>query len=285
MQFGLHVSIAGSVASAPINAHEAKCECFQMFSRSPRGGPAPVLTNDVVTTFKNNCERFGLTGSYIHTPYYINFASANSRIRYGSINIIREELERASLLGVTYVMTHLGSAKDIGEKAALKQVAEGLQKALDGYKGSATLLLENSAGAGKVIGDNFEDLSFLLKQLASSPARQPSMQTGICFDTCHAFTSGYDLRTPAAVKKTLDAFNTTIGIEHLKLIHANDSMAGLGEHKDRHEHIGVGKIGIGGFRALVNHPKLKEVNMVLETPHDGKEIDDLATLRKLRAEK
>ena len=280
MQFGLHVSIAGSVASAPINAHEAKCECFQMFSRSPRGGPAPVLTNDVVTAFKSNSERFGLAGSYIHTPYYINFASANSRIRYGSINIIKEELERASLLGVTYVMTHLGSAKDIGEKAALKQVAEGLQKALDGYRGTAALLLENSAGAGKVIGDNFEDLSFLLKQLANSPT-----QTGICFDTCHAFTSGYDLRTPTAVKKTLDTFNITIGIEHLKLIHPNDSMAGLGEHKDRHEHIGLGKIGIEGFRTLINHPKLKEVNMVLETPHDGKEIDDLATLKKLRAEK
>ncbi len=270
----MHVSIAGSIANAPTNAHEAKCECFQMFSRSPQGGPAPKLTKELVAQFKANMKMCGLHDAAIHTPYYINLASTNDRIRLNSVRIIREELERASILGVQYVMTHLGSAKEQDEKEALQAVADGLDKILKGYAGSAMLLLENSAGAGKVIGDIFEDLSFLLKKL---PKR-----TGICFDTCHAFASGYDLRTAGAVEKTLKQFDDTVGIERLKLIHVNDSKGEVGDHKDRHEHIGEGKIGIEGFRALIDHPKLARVNMLLETPHDGKEADDIGILKKLR---
>ncbi len=279
MRFGLHVSIAGSIANSPMNAHEKGAECFQIFSRSPQGGPAPKLTTELVAEYRENCKKYSLADVAIHTPYYINLASLNDRIRNSSVKIIREELERASILRVQHVMTHLGSAKDQDEKKAVKTVGGGLKKILEGYKGTAILLLENSAGAGKVVGDTFDELAFLLKYLAVD--RSPST-VGICFDTCHAFTSGYDLRTAAAVKKTLKSFDDIIGLERLKLIHANDSMAGLGEHRDRHEHIGLGKIGVEGFRALVDHPKLKNVNMILETPHDGKELNDLATLKKLR---
>ncbi|MFC1687222.1 deoxyribonuclease IV [Patescibacteria group bacterium] len=279
MLFGMHVSIAGSIALAPQNAHNSQCECFQMFSRSPRGGPAPKLTQSLIDEFKSTCKKHGFEKYYIHTPYYINLASANNRIRFGSIEVIREELERGSLLGVEYVMTHLGSAKDLGDTAALKQVGEGLKKILAGYKGNSILLLENSAGAGKVVGDTFKDLNFLLKQTKLTTSKP---QAAVCFDTCHAFASGYDLRSKKEVQHTLGQFDQHIGLEYLKLIHANDSQAGLGEHKDRHEHLGMGNIGLNGFRALVNHPKLKKVDMVLETPKDGKEADDLGILKKLR---
>ena len=279
MLVGLHVSIAGSIANAPENAHQARCECFQMFSRSPQGGPAPKITDELMKGFGALREKYNLQQAAIHTPYYINLASTNNRIKYGSITVIRDELERASQLGVEYVMTHLGSAKEMDEKAALKQVAEGLKKILDGYKGTATLLLENSAGAGKVIGDTFEDLAFLLSKLNTHRSK---LTTGICFDTCHAFASGYDLRTLSAVQKTLKQFDATVGLDRLKLIHANDSKGEMGDHKDRHEHIGMGKIGEEGFRALIHHPALNKVNMILETPHDGKEADDIATLKRLR---
>lgn len=279
MLFGLHVSIAGSIALAPENAYQAKCECFQMFTRSPQGGPAPKITDELVKEFTDLRKKYYLQQAAVHSPYYINLASTNNRIKHGSITVIRDELERASRLGVEYVMTHLGSAKEIDEQLALKQVAEGLKKILDGYTGSAVLLLENSAGAGKVIGDTFEDLAFLLSKLKTHYSK---LTTGICFDTCHAFASGYDLRTKSAVQKTLKQFDDTIGLEQLRLIHTNDSKGDLGDHKDRHEHIGIGKIGKQGFAALIDYPALKNVNMILETPHDGKEIDDIATLKRLR---
>lgn len=274
MHFGLHVSIAGSIANAPFNAFEKGAECFQIFSRSPQGGPAPKLSKEIVAEFQAKQTEYHLLESAIHTPYYINLASLNEKIRISSIRIIREELERATLLGVQHVMTHLGSAKDQDAHAATRAVAEGLKKILKGYTGSAALLLENSAGAGKVVGDTFEEISFLLKGLPKT--------TGVCLDTCHVFTSGYDLRTAGAVNKTLKTFDDTIGIKRLQLIHANDSMADIGEHKDRHEHIGKGKIGLEGFRALVRHPLLQKVNMILETRHDGQELVDISTLKKLR---
>lgn len=277
MLLGLHVSAAGGVQNAPVNAKKAGGEVFQMFSRPPQGGKAAPITPAVATAFRKAMKENGQAEAYIHTPYYINLASANNRIRYGSISVIREELERGSALGCAYIMTHLGSASAVGEAKGLKMVSEGLQKILDGYKGSCGLLLEMSAGSGAVIGDTFEDLKVLLSTVSS---RHSSV--GICLDTCHAFASGYDLRDKAAVDKTFEQFDRTIGHERLKLIHANDSAAGLGEHKDRHAHIGHGKIGLEGFRAIVGHPQLKRVNLVLETPHDGKEVNDLKTLKRLR---
>ncbi len=275
MLFGAHVSIAGGIFNAPLNAADGGMECFQMFSRSPRGGKATPITQDIVTQFQDNCTQHKLEHSYIHTPYYINFASSNNRIRHGSISVVREELERASQLGVDAVMTHLGSAKDVGMDKAMDMTIKGLQKALDGYKGSAQFLIENAAGAGQVIGAAFEDIGRIIEALKGH-------DVGVCFDTCHAFASGYDLRTPAAVNATLKAFDKAIGLKKLALVHANDSKGDLNSHLDRHEHIGKGNIGMKGWRALVGHPKLKQVNFILETPPGGAQDNDLKTLRKLR---
>ncbi|MFA6908742.1 MAG: deoxyribonuclease IV [Patescibacteria group bacterium] len=279
MRFGLHVSIAGSIANAPTRAHDAGAECFQIFSRSPQGGPAPKITDELIVEFQKKQQEYGLTHAAIHTPYYINLASAKPALRASSVRIIREELERASMLGVQHVMTHLGSAHDQDEKIALNHVAEGIGHILKGYTGSAILLLENAAGAGKVVGDTFEELNILLE---SADTTKSHTKAGICFDTCHAFASGHDLRTPESVLNTLAEFDKKVGLDRLLLIHANDSMGDLGDHKDRHEHIGYGKIGREGFNALVSHPKLHNVNMILETRHDGKEIEDLALLKSLR---
>lgn len=273
MLLGAHVSIAGGLTNAPRNAHQFGCEVFQMFSRSPQGGPAPDITQDVVRKFRAACDENEQAAWYIHTPYYINLASNQDRIRKASIRIIREELERGSLLGAASVMTHLGSAKDMGEGQALAVVIDGLRAILDGYRGSSELLLEISAGAGMVIGDTFEELSTILKAL--------NFQCGVCFDTQHAFASGYDIRTPSAVAATMRTFNDVIGLEHLKLSHCNDSKVGLGERKDRHEHIGKGHISEEGFRSLFAHPAMQKINFVLETEPGGA-ADDLALLKHIR---
>jgi deoxyribonuclease-4 len=277
MKIGAHVSISGGIQNAPLNAAKQGCECFQFFSRSPRGGGVKDLTEKQIAEFKANCKKHKLFDYYIHTPYYINLASTNNRIKHGSINACREELERGTQLGVKYVMTHLGSAGERTQKDALKETVRSIDRILDGYTGTTKFLIEMSAGAGKIMGDTFDEIAFILKNIKSK-------DVGVCFDTAHAFASGYDLRTKTAVNKTLTDFNKTIGLDKLKLVHVNDSKVEFGSHKDRHEHLGKGFIGIDGFKALIKHPKLQQINFVIETPkeNDKSDLKNLGILKKFR---
>ena len=275
-KIGAHVSAAGDISLAPERALEESCECFQFFSRPPQGGPAKAITAAQAEKFKAVCNEHGLE-SYIHTPYYINLASERSNIYYGSITAIRDELERGSLLGVRCVMAHMGSAKDLGEKAGVKKVIEGLLAILKDYKGTTELILENSAGAGMIIGDSFEELAAIVNS-----AKLKKYDLGICFDTCHGFASGYDLRDTKAVAATFKKFDAVIGKDKLRLIHANDSLGALDSRKDRHAHIGEGEIGKGGFDAIVALAKKRRVNMILETPHDEKLEADIRLLKSMR---
>ncbi len=282
MNFGAHISIAGGIEKAPERAHETGCECFQMFSRSPHGGKSLELTKDAINNFKNNCQKYNLENYYIHTPYYINLASANSRIYYGSIAAIKKEMETANLLGAKGVVTHLGSAKELGEKEAREKLVRGLVEVFNPsgppYQGGTTLLLEITAGAGNIMGDSFEEIAYFIKEAEKEISKN---KLGVCFDTAHAFASGYDLRNKKAVQKTFDDFDKIIGIKRLKLIHCNDSKVDLNSHLDRHENIGEGKIGIEGFKAIVNEPRLEDLDFILETP-GGKQEKDLEILRKLK---
>lgn len=277
MLFGVHVSAAKSLALAPERAAEVGAEVFQFFSRSPRGGPAPKVTPALAAEFRANCRKFKQAECYIHAPYYINFASSDPRISHGSVSVVRDELERGSQLGVRYVMTHLGSSRGVARAKALAMTVAGLKRVVAGYAGSTEFLLEIAAGSGDVIGSSFEEVAKLLRGIGRK-------DVGVCFDTAHAFASGYDLRTPAAVDATLRAFDRSIGLGRLKLIHCNDSKVELGARKDRHEHIGLGKIGLGGFRALLAHPKLRKVNFSLETPEDDVrgDAENLRVMKRLR---
>lgn len=279
MKFGTHVSIAGGAFNAPENAAELGCEVFQMFTRSPRGGAAPELTPKIVKQFKENCKKHGFANYYVHAPYYVNLASAKPKIYNSSIRIIREELERSSKLGVTGMIIHVGSSKDMERKKALDKAVEGLKKIVTGYTGSTQFLLEIAAGSGNVIGDTFDEIAYMLKKIQPS-AKQ---KIGICFDTAHAFASGYDLRTKKNVDTVIKEFDKKIGLDKLKLIHFNDSKVDFDAHIDRHEHIGKGKIGLAGFKALVNHPKLKDLDVILETPkEDDWDKKNLKTLKDIR---
>lgn len=274
MFIGCHVSIAGGIFNAPKNASDLGCEVMQIFTRSPQGGKAPELTREIVSAFKIALEKYKIRNTYIHTPYYINFASTNNRIRYGSVSVVRDELERGNLIGAKYVMTHLGTAKDLGHSESMEKVPEMLRKTLEGYEGKTKLLLENSAGAGEIIGDDLRELKEIIDRTASEAI------SGICLDTQHSFASGYDWRN---FKETLGRINKEIGMEKIKLIHANDSQTECCSRRDRHEHIGQGKIGLEGFRKIVAFAKENGIDMLLETEHDRVK-EDIGILKQLRDE-
>ena len=280
MNIGAHVSAAGDMSLAPQRSQEIGCECFQFFSRSPQGGSAKEITPDLAAKFKQAMKDFDQKASYIHAPYYINFASSNKRIYHGSISVIRDELERGSKLGVDSMMFHAGSFKDSGVEKGMKMVKEGLAKVMSGYKGSTRLLFEISAGAGEIIGDTFEEVAEILdsKELKK-------YNIGVCFDTAHAFASGYDLSSEAGVKKTFKEFDKTIGLDRLVLIHANDSKVELNAKRDRHEHIGKGYIGKAGFKAIVDFAKKKKIDLVLETPFGDDRLKDIKLLKQMRDKK
>jgi deoxyribonuclease-4 len=279
MRIGTHVSVAGGLWNAPINAAKVKAEVFQIFSRSPHGGPVKEITPAIQKQFKEEMKKHGYDTFYTHTPYFINFSSEKSNIYYGSISVVRQELERGSLIGARAIMTHLGSFGELSERDGLKKVALGIEKVMNGYKGSTQLLLEISAGAGKIVGDTFEELATILDH-----KKLKKYNVGICLDTCHMFASGYDLTNKKSIDDTLKLFDKLIGYDKLVMVHANDSKAGLGGRLDRHEHIGEGKIGLAGFKLLAKHKVFGKLDWILETPKDDPTWDpkNIKTLSKIR---
>ncbi len=276
MYFGAHVSIAGGLVNAPKNSADLGGEVFQIFTRSPRGGHVNPITKPIADEFKFLCKEYNQKEWVVHTPYFINFASANPKIKHGSSAVVREELERASQIGASYVMTHLGSYKDLGESIGFVQLIDGLEQTLKGYKGSAQFLIEISAGAVGNIGSTFDELAKMVHH-----PKLKKYNIGICYDTQHAFSAGYDIRNPKVLEQTLKKFDDTVGLDKLKMFHCNDSKIELGGHKDRHDHIGEGLIGKAGFEAMINNKKLKDINYYLETEHD-KVVEDLNILKELR---
>lgn len=288
---GCHVSIAGGVWNAPERASLLGCETFQIFTRSPQGGPANSIDDLTIERFKIEMQKYHLTDFVVHCPYYINFGSGKPQTYHSSISIVRGELERTSLLGGKFVMFHTGSGKDLGKAKAIKQAKEGFKKVLDGYKGSAQLLIEIAAGAGEILGDTFEEVAELME-----PLKKHKGFGGVCFDTQHAWASGYDVSKKDWIKK----FDSAIGLKWLKMSHINDSKVELGARKDRHEHIGeglIGKKGMGGFIENLSaltprplYPKGEEESnnvaygampLILETEHDKVKID-IKILKSLR---
>ena len=273
MNIGAHVSIAGGIFNAPKRASGLGCEVMQIFSRSPQGDKAPALTEEIIKEFLLQVSRCAIRDTFIHTPYYINFASSNNRIRYGSTSVVRDELERGNLIGAKFVMTHLGTAKDLGEEDAREKTIEMLKKSLAGYKGETKLLLENSAGTGMIIGANLGELAKIIEKV-NSPAI-----AGICLDTQHSFASGYDWRD---FDKTIAKIDEEIGIDKIKLFHANDSQTDFNSRRDRHAHIGEGNIGLDAFKNIAAFAEKNQIDMILETEHD-KVKEDIETLKKMRS--
>ncbi|MFZ2681715.1 MAG: deoxyribonuclease IV [Patescibacteria group bacterium] len=282
MLFGAHVSAAGGPWNAPIHGAALGCEVIQFFSRPPQSWSAKPITPDDAEKFKLTLKEQGIQRAYVHAPYLINLASGNNRTRHGSVSMLKDELDRCSQLGVTAMMFHPGSAKELGQAAGVDKVIEGLNRIMDGYTGSCQLLIEISAGAGAVMGDTFEELA------AFVDGAERGKDIGICFDTQHAFASGYDLRTKEGVNNTFKLFDKTIGLNKLVASHCNDSKVEFGSHKDRHEHLGHGTMGQDAFKFIVQHPDLQHLDLILETPYEKEgvandpRLADLELLKKFR---
>lgn len=272
MNIGCHVSIAGGIQNAPERAADLGCEVMQIFTRSPQGGPTPVLTPEIIESFKILQAKFEILATYIHTPYYINLPSQNNRIRYGSAKAIREELERGNLIGAKYVMTHIGTAKDLGEEEAIKKVIYMLRQSLEGYEGTTKLLIENSAGAGLIIGDDLNEIAQIIKGV------NDPIIAGICLDTQHSFASGYDWND---FENTIKRIDKELGLNKIKLIHTNDSQTALSSKRDRHAHLGDGLIGLECFKDIVAFAEKNNIDMICETEHD-KVKEDMKILKKFR---
>ena len=277
MYFGTHVSAAGNLALAPERSAQDGGECFQFFDRSPQGGKPSLLTLEIIKAFKAAMIKYGQQACYIHSPYYINLGSPNNRIYYGSISTLRDELGRGSQLGVKYLNTHVGSAKDSTYAKSIKLVVAAIKKIMAGYRGSTELILEMSAGSGQIIGDTLEEMSDIIfhKDLTK-------YKIGLCLDTAHAFASGYDLSTAVKTKKFIDQFDKIISLKNLKLIHGNDSKEEFNSKRDRHEDLGRGTIGLACFQALVQDKRLKKVDIILETPTEELDRENLDILKGFR---
>jgi len=208
---------------------------------------------------------------FVHMPYLPNLSSSNSKLHKKSTNALIEEMKRCSTLGIPYIILHLGKHGEKGKEDGINQLQKACISAtkdrIRDYK-SVMVILENSAGERNSIGSKFDELGLILDKLKSSSSRSNSF--GICLDTCHAFAAGYDLRTKEGVNDTLDEFRSKIGLSNLKVIHLNDSKEDLNSNRDRHEHIGLGKIGKKGFRELLRHNAVRKLPIIMETPIDSR---------------
>lgn len=277
MRFGAHISIAGKIYQAAERAKKIGCNTAQIFSRNPRGWQLKELLLDEVKRLRNDLEKFDIHPLIVHMPYLPNLASPKIGLYLKSINALEEDLRRSEVLEAPYLVTHIGSFKESSREEGLEKVIEGINTAFDRIKNDVILLLENTAGGGRELGSRFEEIAKIIKNI------KDKKKIGVCLDTCHSFASGYDFRTKKALSETLKLFDDLIGLEKLKVIHANDSKSPIGSHIDRHWHIGEGYIGEEGFRALLHHPAIKNLPVVIETPfkEPGDDLKNLATLRRL----
>jgi len=279
---GAHVSIAGGVDKAPERGRRATCDVIQIFTKSNVQWAARAIGTDEQARFLANLARHKIRMAFAHACYLINLCSADRAIRRRSQQALAIELSRCSFLRLPCLVLHPGSHGGQGEREAMKWIVEGALWAADKADYSATgmrptLLLETTAGQGNSVGWRFEQLAALLAAL------EKTMPVGVCFDTCHVFAAGYDLRTAEAYGRTMEELHRAIGIHRIRAFHLNDSRGGLGSRLDRHEHIGRGRVGLQGFRTLLNDPRFARCPMVIETPKGKNCRLDIANLRRLRS--
>jgi deoxyribonuclease-4 len=273
---GFHAPVAGGLHNALVKAHERGCNTGQLFSRNPRGWMAKPLADDEVQKFRDVREETCISPVVIHANYLINLAAADEVIRAKSIASFREEVERGITLGADYLVVHPGSAKGACEADGIRTCGESLKLACEGLDlGSFRILLENTAGQGACIGHRFEHLREIIEAC-------PEINPGVCFDTAHAFTAGYDMREADGLMATIESLDVNVGAENVRAVHFNDSKAEYNSRVDRHWHIGLGHIGRDALRRVAQHPKLRHAAFLLETPQDDVR-DDVRNLDELRS--
>jgi deoxyribonuclease IV len=272
---GAHVDSSGGLQLAFGRAAAMGAVSIQCHPTPPGFWGSPKLDEERIARFREAADAAGNPPFFFHAVYLINLAGDDATLRQRSESTLAGYLAAADQLGITGVIFHTGSHKGQGFEKVLPQIREHLLRVMErANPKTAHLLIENNAGLGGCVGARFEEVRALLDAVDDPRA-------GVCFDTCHAFASGYDLRTVETARATLDEWDRVVGIGRLEALHANDSQTGLGSNRDRHANIGQGEIGEDGFRALLHDPRLGDKPFVLEVPGAG-EGPDKANMDELR---
>ena len=289
MRIGAHMSAAGGLFKAFKRADEAGCESMLVFTKSNRQWKAKPITEKDVEKYKQEAEKYShITPVAVHASYLINLGSPDEALWEKSYLALRDEVDRAAAFDIPFITFHPGSFMKSDVESGLERIAKGLRRLVGETAVTApntAICIETMAGQGTNMGAAFEHLAYLLENGG------PSDRLGVCFDTCHVFAAGYDFRTTETYEATMSEFDRVVGLDNIKCFHFNDSKFDLGERKDRHAHIGQGKIGADAFSFFLNDPRWANHPAHLETPkkeedEEGNEIEmdpiNIQTLRDLR---
>jgi deoxyribonuclease-4 len=275
-RIGVHVSIAGGIDKGLERAKELGCTTVQMFSHNPRGWRIGIRGAEEIARFRELKHALDISPVFIHTSYLINLASPRQDLSERSAAMVIEELNIADQINAEYVVLHTGSASGDDPASARRRASEVLKQIAGGGRWKAGLLLENTAGERGDITSHVHELAEIIDLV------RPGLIAGICLDTCHAFSAGYDISTAEGVNALAGEIGRYCGRDMLRLVHLNDSKKPIGSGVDRHEHIGEGTIGKKSIRKFVNHPFFTGIPLVLETPKISGE-DDRRNLKTVRA--
>jgi len=262
MKLGAHESTAGGAHKAFANGESDGCESIQIFTRSSRSWKSKPLTEKVIEAWRQERERTGIDAPASHASYLINLAATNDDVLQKSLDAFRDEILRCAQLDIPYVVLHPGSHLEASEAEGIAKIASNINRVIDEMPDAASvrIALENTAGQGTNLGWRFEHLRDILDQIEHQD------RTAVCFDTCHAFAAGFNLIDPDEYEATFESFDRIIGLDRLALFHLNDTKNELGSHRDRHEIIGDGALGLEPFRRLINDPRFTDHSGLLETP-------------------
>lgn len=271
---GAHVSIAGGVENAPVNAAKIGARAFAMFTKNQRQWAAKPLTSESIKAFRDRCEKNNYKPFQIlpHDSYLINIGNPEEGILKKSRDAFIDELQRCELLGLDRLNFHPGSHLNLtGTEECMKAIAKSINMALEKTNG-VTAVIENTSGQGSNLGYTFEQLGFIIDHI------DDKSRAGVCIDTCHAFCAGYDIKTKEGFEKTFKKFDEVVGFRYLKGMHLNDTKKGLGSRIDRHESIGLGMLGEDTFRMIMNDPRFDNMPLILETPDDTRWPEEIVRL-------
>jgi deoxyribonuclease-4 len=274
---GAHVSASGGVQNAPLNAKAIGANAFALFTKNQRQWNAKPLDPKSIEAFKENLSNAGILPKHVlpHDSYLINLGHPDSQKRQKSYEAFLDEVRRCEELGLELLNFHPGShLNKISEEECLDNIAQNLNRVLDLTK-NVTMVIENTAGQGTNLGYRWEHLAYIIEKV------EDKARIGVCLDTCHLFSAGYDIRTEQTYAKTMEEFDRIIGFGYLKGMHINDAKVELGSRVDRHHSLGKGKIGLEAFKCIMQDSRMDDIPLVLETIDDSIWADEIALLRSM----
>lgn len=274
---GPHVSTTGGVENAPLNADAVGATAFALFTKNQRQWVSPPLTVKSIEKFKENCASLGYEPEHIlpHDSYLINLGQPEKEALEKSRSAFLDEMQRCEQLGLKMLNFHPGShLKKIPLEECLRRIAESINIALDRTQG-VTAVIENTAGQGSNVGFSFQHLAYIIDRV------EDKQRVGVCLDTCHTYSAGYDIKTAEGYNKTFREFDNTIGASYLKAVHLNDTKKELASRVDRHDSIGKGLLGIDFFSRFMKDPRFDDMPLILETPEESLWQEEIRMLRNL----